>query len=102
MDLRKHFPAVPWHSIRYEDVFSQRGHGELSRLLAFLNLPQSAGFLDSRSQVVDRYHLKTDDDLDVRELEKYPITLDVMNRLGYLADEVTPSQIRSRYQQVLP
>lgn len=96
LELRRTFADIPWLSLKFEDVFSGRGHEALNRLVDFIGLPPRGEFLDAVADVVDHCALKKDERIDVMQLAKFDETLRVMDALGY--EQVTGFSCKTKKQ----
>lgn len=99
LKLQKDFSEIPWLSLKYENVFSKNGRGELRKLLRFLSLPEREDFLGSRSQKIDKFVARTDESIDVDIVKKYARTVEVMKLLEYDHDSNIMKNINSRYKR---
>ncbi len=96
--LQESFPAVPWLSLRFEDIFSDDGTSELQKLVRYLDFPEKDGFVHSLQQKTDRFSSKTVKQLNVDAIANYPAAVQMMNRLGYDATESVSQEIATRYK----
>jgi hypothetical protein len=95
--LKQNFSNIPWLSIKFEDVFSNSGKGELGKLLNFLSLPERRGFFKSAIEKTDKYSLTLDDKLKIHSFEKYPKAVEQMKQFGYQYDALIDLEVRRRY-----
>ena len=101
LELREKFTSTPWLSLKFEDVFSDKGDSELKKLSDFLSLPVRKGFLDSLGEKTDGYSYKTDKILDINRLANYPAAIQVMEQLGYSFNPIIMKEVRERYNKSL-
>ena len=97
LKLRKYFPEIPWHSLKFEGVFSENGSAELAQLADFLEFPTRTGFLDSTSEKVDRFSRKKREPVDFGRIRDYGEAFKVMTEMGYSVDEIDQGEATKRY-----
>jgi hypothetical protein len=97
LSLKQSFSNIPWLSIKFEDVFSENGRGELGKLLSFLSLPERQEFFNSAIQKTDKYSLTLDEKLEIHSFQNYPKAVEQMEQFGYHYDTQIDLEIRERY-----
>jgi hypothetical protein len=95
--FHKAHPAVPWLTLKFEDVFTQEGSRELKKLADFIELPHNDQFNNSIKAKIDGYFGKTTKSINIDSLHKYPKTKSLMLQLGYTVDAGMLEEIESRY-----
>jgi len=96
--LRSQFPEVPWLELKFEDLFFKNDSRELRSVLDFLDFPKREGVFESLEARQDKHTLKTDQEIDLAQVTKYPLALEVMHQLGYDSTQQTSEEISKRYQ----
>jgi hypothetical protein len=88
--------GIPFLVVRSEDVLGGSPPA-LERLLEFMDLRWSAGWVEHARRVVDRWHHHTDADVDPLQVLAHPAAVDTAARLGYDAAELDRSALAARY-----
>ena len=85
--LRRMFEDVPWLSLAFERVFGGDSDSALCGFLEFVQLPERSAFLDSRREVVDRFHSGRGRNLCLEAIGHCPKAVTLMEALGYATAE---------------
>jgi hypothetical protein len=97
LELRERFPQVPQLTIRSEEMLS--GDPEaIAMLLAHLGLSDTGELAGRTAGVEDRWHHRTDRDLDWSAIRRYPRALALAERFGYDVDAIDDTAIAGRYR----
>lgn len=99
-ELRERYPEVPTTLVRAEDMFAADGSG-LETIVGAVGLPWRETLRAAPAQRYDRWRFTVDDDIDWRAIEKYPATLELMEKYGYSLDDVT-DPVREHQASVTP
>ena len=84
--------------LKYENVFSENSENELRKLINFLSLPERESFLNSLSQKTDNYSSKSPKTIHIHAIEKYPKVFELMDKLEYVYDDSSISEIKRLYE----
>lgn len=97
LELREQLPAVPWLAIRSEAMLAG-DEPTLRRLVTFMGLAWSEAWTARVSQVVDRWHHHTAEDVDPLAVLEHPLACATARRLGYDPGDVDPGALAARYR----
>jgi hypothetical protein len=88
---------VPFARVRSEDLLGG-DRGTLERLLAFMDLPWDERWTARTDALVDRWHHRTDSDVDPLAVLRHPATVEAAARVGYDAGDIDVSALEQRYR----
>jgi hypothetical protein len=87
---------VPFLRVKAEAMLAA-DEGTLSRLSTHLELPDDGRLAARTDCLVDRWHHRTDLDVDFLQIEDHPATARLAKRLGYSIDDVDADALSARY-----
>jgi Sulfotransferase domain len=93
--LKHQNPSWRWHDLRFEDLFGCNIF-ELRRLIEFSGLPFMPEIMKLQKQRTDNYIYKTNIQ-DWRLIERYPITCELAQGLGYNIANTNIKALADRY-----
>jgi len=95
LELKERRPDIEFSLVRYEDLFGPETQ-TLEDLIRFMNLAYDPSIQESRLKNVDRYHWKSPP-ADWELIFKYAQTVALAEQFGYDFNDLSPSQIATRY-----
>jgi hypothetical protein len=97
LELMGRIESVPLLRIKSEEMLA--GDREtLSRLLRFIGVSWREDWLERPAQLVDRWHHRTDEQVDPLEIHRHPTTVEVARRLGYSLAGIDVGELERRYR----
>lgn len=97
LEFADRFPGIPLLRIRSEELLSPSSHGALARVLEFAGLAWSESWRDELGTTVDRWHHRTDQDVDPALIREHPRAVEAAVQLGYDPLEFDRAALRARY-----
>lgn len=99
LHINKHFPSIPFLSLKFENFFSGDSRAESMKLAAFIGLAERSEFANSAKDKTDQFSCKTNKKIDISSLLHYPRAIETMAQLGYSYNESMIRNINTRYSQ---
>lgn len=97
LEVPERLTGIPFLRVAAEKLLAGN-RGELERLLAFMDLRWHDGWPDHAGRVVDRWHHRTDLDVDPMEVVRHPTTVRVAAQLSYDAAHADVEALQARYR----
>jgi len=99
LEMQKVLPASEFMRFRYEDLFATLAQPQpqlLANVMNFMGLPHDAAMDAELDQRVDSYAQRTDD-IDWRQIFRYPRTCELAESFGYRLDALSDDDLQNRY-----
>jgi hypothetical protein len=96
LEFEERLPHIPLLRVKSEEMLAG-DPGVLERLVEHMGLPFDERWPERTRRQVDRWHHRTDRDLDPMQIVRHPGTLETARRLGYGMDEIDLDALRARY-----
>lgn len=98
LELHSRYPDMPYHRIRFEDVFGGNSPVDvLKQLIEFMGLPWREELESKVEQKEDKWSRKTSELGDWHDVYDHPQTLALSLQFGYNLELATEHELKARY-----
>jgi hypothetical protein len=101
LEFPRRFPSIPFLRLKSENLLAG-DRPAIERLLGFLDLPWTDGWLEHVGNSVDRWHFHTDWEVEPAQVFAHQATLEVAAEFAYDFDRLDMDALRARYTGQLP